>query len=142
MLLYISFMLLCSHNSSSSLADVESFRQMIRLKIDQKQKAGPRLINRGAPQSASAVEHPIIVGRGPGHHSQPPRVDSSCASSDASGRDLDEGPEQIAAKQNQAQVKYARELVYMASPSKAQKVDKYKRKRKSNRKELFRKGFG
>ena len=105
---------------------------MIQLKMDEKQRAGPRLISRGAPQSAPAVEHPITGGRESGHHSEPSRV----------GEDLDEGPKQIAAKQNQAQAEYARKLLHMAGPSKAQTVDKYKRKKKSNQEELVRKGFG
>ena len=142
MMLYMTHIPLRSHNSSSSLADVGSLRQMIKLKMNEKQRAGSRLISRGAPQSASAVEHPIIGGRGSGHHSEPSRVDSTYAISNASGEDLDEGPEQIAADQNQAQVEYARKLVHMADPSKARKVDRYKRKKKSNQEELVRKGFG
>ena len=141
-MLYMFHILLRSHNSSSSLADVGSLRQMIQLKMDEKQRAGPRLISRGAPQSAPAVEHPITGGRELGHHSEPSRVDSKYATSNASGEDLDEGPKQIAAKQNQAQAEYARKLLHMAGPSKAQTVDKYKRKKKSNQEELVRKGFG
>ena len=112
---------------------------MIKAKMEEKQRAGPRLISRGASQSASAVEHPIIISRG---LEQTSRVDSSRATSDASSEDLAEGPEQIAAKQNQAQVEYARKLLHMVSPSKGQTVEKYKRRRKSNREGLVRKGFG
>ena len=138
-MLFTFHILLRSHDTSSSLADIGSLRQMIKAKMDEKQRAGPRLISRGASQSASAVEHPIIISRG---SEQSSRVDSSCATSDASGKDLGEGPEKIAARQNQAQVEYARKLLHMASPSKGQTVDNYKRKRKSNREELVRKGFG
>ena len=123
------------------MADTAALRQMIRRKIEEKQRAGARSDSSDGGQCASlSNQQPIIVSSMPSHHSQ------GC-DGEKRGDDKDNPvyavrvPGQTDAEQKQMQVAYAKQLLQAASPQKARASVK-ERRRKESKEKVVRKGFG
>jgi len=128
----------CSKKNDDSLADTAALRVMIRRKIQEKQKAGARLISRNGGQGASAKQQPIIIDSETLHHSQGLQADADDISSASSPA---KAAPHTQAQQQQSQIAYAKKLLQAASAPKAPRAVKEKRK-KASREKVVRKGFG
>jgi len=131
----------CSKRNDDSLADTAALRVMIRRKIQEKQKAGARLISRDGGQGASAKQQPIIIDSETLHHSQGLQADVDNVSSASSETSPAKAVSHTQAQQQRSQIAYAKKLLQAASAPKAQRAEKEKRKKASREKEV-RKGFG
>ena len=123
------------------MADTAALRVMIRRKIQEKQKAGARLISRDGDQGASPKQQPITIDSERLHHSQGSQADVDNVSSASSETSPAKAAPHTQAQQQRSQVEYAKKLLQAASAPKVRTADKEKRKRASREKGV-RKGFG
>ena len=124
------------------MAGTAALRQMIRRRIEEKQRAGARSDSNDEGQCASlSNQQPIIVSSMPSHHSQ--GCDGEKRGDDKDNPDIYavRVPGQTDAEQKQMQVAYAKRLLQAASPQKARASDREKR-RKESKEKVVRKGFG
>ena len=119
--------------------DSAALRQMIRQKMEEKQRDGARLISRDGTQHGSNAAHqPIIDDSETLHQSQASKLWESPVSGFSHVPDKFGS---IETQQNKVQAAYAKKLLQAITPPKAQTGEKEKKKRPSKEK-VVRKGFG
>ena len=119
--------------------DTAALRQMIRQKMEEKQRGGARLISReGAQHGSNAAHQPIIIDSEALHQSEASKLRGSPVSGSS------QVPYKLSStetQQNKVQAAYAKKLLQAITPPKARTAEKERKKRPSKEK-VVRKGFG
>lgn len=122
--------------------DTAALRQMIRRKMEEKQRAGARLVSRDEAQLApDTMQQPIVIDSDSVHQSQQSSPEGSLVEAGPSEDGAAQSRSHLQAKQNDVQVAYAKMLLQAAEAPKARRPEK-KRHRKISKESIVRKGFG
>ena len=130
-----------SKQGKDGTVDTAALRQMIRRKMEEKQRAGAYIINEDGHDALTAMQQPTGISGEASHHSQGSKMEGSGVNMDNVKVCADEAATHVHAKQQQMQVAYAKRLLQSASPPKVQSIEG-DRRRKESKEKVVRKGFG
>ena len=131
-----------SKRNKDDTVDTAALRQMIRRKLEEKQRASPGLVSRNKGHVPSAaMQQPVIVNTEATPHSQGSASERDGVKIDRSEACADKTPTHVDARQQRIQVAHAKKLLKSASQPKA-RTNENERRRKESKEKVVRKGFG
>ena len=122
--------------------DTAALRQMIRRKLEEKQRAGPCLVSSNGGHPASiAMQQPSVPDSAASPHSQGSEPERDGVKIDKSKVCANKTPTHVDARQQRNQVAHAKKLLKSASRPKA-RTNENQRRRKDSKEKVVWKGFG